>query len=97
MADRPTSPRVPPLGPEDATDDQRELLGALGGEGALNIFKTLARHPGLFRRWMPFGGKLMQGGKLPPRDRELVILRVAWRCQAAYEWGSTSPSRTPPG
>lgn len=58
----------------------------MGGPSALNIFATLVRHPGLFRRWMPFGGKLLQGSKLSPRDRELVILRVAMRCQARYEW-----------
>jgi alkylhydroperoxidase family enzyme len=28
----------------------------------------------------------MPGGKLPRRDAELVILRVAWRTGAAYEW-----------
>ncbi len=51
----------------------------------MNIFTTLVRHPGLFRRWMPFGGKLL-AGKLPDRDRELLILRTGWNCQADYEW-----------
>ena len=44
------------------------------------------RHPGLFRKWLPFGGKLL-AGKIPPRDRELLILRTGWRCGAEYEWG----------
>ena len=44
------------------------------------------RAPGLFRRWLPFGGKLLNG-KIAPRERELLILRTAWNCQAAYEWG----------
>jgi alkylhydroperoxidase family enzyme len=35
---------------------------------------------------MPFGGKLLSG-KLPARDRELLILRTGWRCQSVYEWG----------
>jgi alkylhydroperoxidase family enzyme len=56
------------------------------GASAANIFATLVRHPGLFRKWAPFGGKLL-AGKLPPRDRELLILRAAWRCQSDYEWG----------
>lgn len=51
-----------------------------------NIFTTLVRAPGLFRKWLPFGGKLLSG-KLPARDRELLILRTAWNCQAEYEWG----------
>jgi alkylhydroperoxidase family enzyme len=35
---------------------------------------------------MPFAGKLL-AGKLPARDRELLILRTAWHCRSAYEWG----------
>jgi alkylhydroperoxidase family enzyme len=82
--DRPAPPRVPPLADADLDDAQRELLGASGSP--LNIFRTLVRAPGLFRRWLPFGGKLLAGGKLPARDRELVILRTAFRCRGAYEW-----------
>jgi alkylhydroperoxidase family enzyme len=51
-----------------------------------NIFTTLIRAEGVTRRWMPFGGKLLNG-KLPARDRELLILRTGWNCQAEYEWG----------
>jgi len=70
---------------DELTDEQRELIG--GGDGPqLNIFLTLARYPGLMRKWLPFGGKLLVGGKLSPRDRELIILRTAFRCDARYEW-----------
>jgi alkylhydroperoxidase family enzyme len=31
---------------------------------------------------------LMASGDLPPRDRELVVLRIAWLCQAPYEWNA---------
>jgi alkylhydroperoxidase family enzyme len=82
-----TGPRIAPL-PDGERDDQaRELLAGVriaGGEA--NIFTTLVRHPGLFRKWMPFAGKLL-AGKLPPRDRELLILRTGWNCEAEYEWG----------
>ena len=54
-----------------------------------NIFTTLVRSPDLFRRWIPFGGKLLDG-TLPARDRELLILRTAWNCRAQYEWGHHS-------
>ena len=57
-----------------------------GAAAPLNIFLTLVRYPGLFRKWLPFGGKLLAGGKLSPRDRELIILRTAFRCGARYEW-----------
>lgn len=79
--------RVAPLASGELDDQQRELLEGVGGASAMNIFTTLVRHPGLFRRWLPFAGKLLQGSSLPARERELVILRVAWRCGSAYEWG----------
>ncbi|HEV2727788.1 MAG TPA: carboxymuconolactone decarboxylase family protein [Solirubrobacterales bacterium] len=51
-----------------------------------NVFTTLARNRGLFRRWLFFAGGLMPGGKLPRRDTELVILRVSHNTDCDYEW-----------
>ena len=84
---RPTTPRIPPLAEADRDEQARELLAQAGGPvaGAANIFATFVRHPGLFRRWLPFGGKLL-AGKIPARDRELVILRTGWNCRSDYEW-----------
>ena len=82
-------PRIPPLPEAELTPQQQDLLKGIGGPagdaGALNIFLTLVRHPGLFRRWLPFGGKLLTG-KLPARDREILILRTAVNCDSPYEW-----------
>ena len=50
-----------------------------------HLFLTLGRHRGLFRRWLFFAGGLMPGGKLPRRDTELVILRVAHLRDCEYE------------
>src|SRR3954468_6064201 len=88
MSQRPDSPRIPPLTADERDEQQQELLGGVGGVTgpASNIFDTLVQHPGLFRKWMPFGGKLL-AGKLPARDRELLLLRTGWRVQAEYEWG----------
>jgi len=88
MSDRPAAPRIAPLAPEDEDDQARELLAGAGAPGApaSNIFTTLVRHPGLFRKWLPFGGKLL-AGKLAARERELLILRTGWRCRSEYEWG----------
>lgn len=83
-----SQPRIPPLPPEERDEQARELLSGVRvtDAPAANIFATLVRHPGLFRRWLPFGGKLLSG-KLPVRDRELLILRTAVLCGAEYEWG----------
>src|SRR4051812_37334085 len=88
MAPRPTTPRIPPLPPEEEDEQARELLATSAGTGGLatNIFRTLVRNPGMFRRWGPFGGKVLNG-KLPARERELMILRTGWNCQSEYEWG----------
>ena len=88
MASAPDAPRLTPLTADEQSDQQRELLSSvtMADGQAMNIFATLVRHPGLFRHWLPFGGKLLSG-KLPARDRELLILRTGWLCRSEYEWG----------
>ena len=54
--------------------------------GEMNIFTTLARHPELFKTWMPFAGYMLIGAKLPFADRELLILRTGYNCRSPYEW-----------
>jgi 4-carboxymuconolactone decarboxylase len=83
-----SEPRIDPLPASEQDEQARELLSGVKvtDAPAANIFSTLVRHPGLFRRWLPFGGKLLSG-KLPARDRELLILRTAVLCHAEYEWG----------
>ena len=86
MEPRPTAPRIPPLAPADRSPSAQSLLeGVVVAGSEANIFTTLVRAEGLTRRWLPFGGRLLNG-KLPARDRELLILRTAWNCQAEYEW-----------
>ena len=62
----PAAPRIPPLPPREQDEQARELLAGVQIADApdaptANIFSTLVRHPGLFRRWLPFGGKLLAG------------------------------------
>ena len=52
---------------------------------------TLVWNPGLLRRWIPYGGRLLLGGKLPPRAREIAVLRVASQTRADYEWSQHVP------
>jgi AhpD family alkylhydroperoxidase len=82
-------PRIPPgsrrrIGPLNAAIVW--AIGRASGGRPPNVFTTLARHRGLFRRWLFFAGALMPGGKLPRRDTELVILRVSHNTGCAYEW-----------
>jgi 4-carboxymuconolactone decarboxylase len=77
-------PRLAPL-----TDDQidAEIRERIGKGPILNIFRTLAHHPGLMKRWLVFGTHILGKSTLSPRDRELVILRIGWLCRSGYEWG----------
>ena len=84
--------RLSPL-PADQWDDaaRHAVSGMLPEErrnpdGAGNLLSTLVHHPKLTRAFLRFNGYLLYGSTLPPRIRELVILRVARRRNCAYEW-----------
>ena len=62
------------------------VAGAVAGTGPPNLFLTLARNRALFRGWLRFAGRLMPRGRLPRRETELVILRVAHLCACGYEF-----------
>jgi 4-carboxymuconolactone decarboxylase len=86
------TPRIPPLPEAEWDEELRAILDTrmLGFDvrlGDNNIFNTLARHRGLFKAWLPFGGFLLRAGVLPARERELLILRTGYNCGSPYEWG----------
>lgn len=62
------------------------LAGRATGTGPPAIFTTLGRTRGLFWGWLHFAGRLMPGGRLPRRETELVILRVATLRGCDYEF-----------
>ena len=83
-------PRVLPLAEQEWDDQVRELLAPLPRDPSgyvPNVFTTLVRHRELFSNFLPFGSQLLRHGRLPARDRELLILRTAFNCKASYEWG----------
>lgn len=80
-------PRIEMAAKESWTQTQAELLAPLEKRGRLfNIFLTLINHPVLYRNWMPFATYVLRDNTLPPREREILILRIGWLCQAEYEW-----------
>ncbi|MCU1393774.1 MAG: Carboxymuconolactone decarboxylase [Ilumatobacteraceae bacterium] len=80
-------PRITPTVPADWDDDSRPVMEAVERNGtAMNIFRTLARHPKLLKRWTVFGNHVLFGSTLPARERELVILRTGYLCGSGYEW-----------
>ncbi len=80
-------PRVPPIQEEDWNEEQAAVLGQQKIRGNVaNIFKTLANHPALAKRWMVFANHILFKSELSARDREIAILRIGWLCQSGYEF-----------
>ena len=77
------TPRVAPLGKEERTPEQQALLAS---RPDFNVYKTLAHDVDLYNRWSPLGRFVLDGSSLPPREREIVMLRMGWLCQSEYEW-----------
>src|SRR5262245_52463386 len=78
-----TVPRLAPLPAEGRSEAQKAMLAS---RPDYNIYKTLANHVDLYNRWSPLGQFLLNGSSLPPREREIVMLRMGWLCQSEYEW-----------
>ncbi len=82
------APRVAPGNVREAgllVSGFARLAGRVTGTEPPGVFLTLGRHRRLFWGWLFFAGALMPGGKLPRRETELVILRVATLAGNDYE------------
>jgi 4-carboxymuconolactone decarboxylase len=94
------SPRITPLPREEWGDDVHAALGrAFGDETAArflssgpdaiptpNVLGTLLRHPALTGPFLAYNNVLLNAPAIDSRLRELMVLRVAWRTRALYEW-----------
>jgi alkylhydroperoxidase family enzyme len=91
-------PRIQPLEMDEIADEAlesiRNIRRATGNANPRvsaadvpDVIRTLLRHADLYQRIAAVSMQLIGSPTLAPRDRELVILRTAWLCQAPYEWG----------
>lgn len=86
-------PRIAPI-PNEAIDAASwDLVNAVRQSAGLGpttdmpaFTRLMAKHPQIFRRQMEMGAALF-GGRIPPRARELAVLRISWLGGAPYEWG----------
>jgi alkylhydroperoxidase family enzyme len=83
--------RVAPLS-TDATSPIARLILALIRHAEkttqdYNVFTTFARLGSIFPAHTVFLSRLLRRGRLQPAEKELVIIRVAWRLGAVYEYG----------
>lgn len=83
------APRISPLPEAEWTPEQREILSAItiGGAQVYNIFRTQIRLPEATRAFLAWGSYILsRKNDLPPREREIVILRIGYLCRSGYEW-----------
>ncbi len=80
--------RIAPLAVEEIDAELLTLMGPrFKAIPVLNIFRTLARVPKAFKRFMAWGGYVLSdANSLSARDRELVILRTGFNWKSGYEW-----------
>ena len=81
--------RLAPLNEKEWDPEVRDLFQKMGYEkdtDLYNVLKTLARHPKLLKRWLPFANHVLFKSSLSPRIREIIILRIGWLCRSEYEW-----------
>jgi alkylhydroperoxidase family enzyme len=93
-----SKPRIPPINQNTATAEQQEALCELDViRRSLNVYRTIVRHPELAKRFIYATHYIFFESTLPPRDRELMILRIRWLCRAEYEWSRHSILATQAG
>src|SRR5580698_2291786 len=87
-----TQPRFEPLSDAELSPEQEEALKDFRPGPVLNIFRTLVRAPKALARFNAWGGYVLsRRNDLPPREREIVILRTGFLCKSGYEWTQHVP------
>jgi alkylhydroperoxidase family enzyme len=83
------SPRIPPLAPAQFTPDVRQMLDPSGsGRPVAAVYRTFAQHPKLYPPRQVLSEYIRLKATLPPRVREMLILRIGYLCGSEYEWAA---------
>jgi 4-carboxymuconolactone decarboxylase len=83
-----TQPRIAPVADAALSEEQRAVAASLmQHRPLLNIYRTLIHAPKALSRFLEWGGYILsRRNGLPPRQREIVILRVGFLCKSGYEF-----------
>lgn len=79
---------------ENPDEEQSRILGKTlltPDSEPLNLFRVLVKYPEMMKRVNALGGMFMAHGSVSPREREIVILRVAWNSDCDYEFAQHAP------
>ncbi|UVO54287.1 carboxymuconolactone decarboxylase family protein [Sphingomonas sp. SUN039] len=86
------APRIPYPPKSEWTDETREVFSFWGEpnsweEGSkTNVITMMGNHPPLGKVFNIWGKHFLMANTLNTRQLEIVILRVSWRVNSAYEW-----------
>jgi len=85
--------RVPYIQAAQAHPEVRETFEKIQSSGAriLNLYRVVAHAPFALRNFLRLGNSLLTRTELPPKLRELSILRVARLAGSEYEWTQHVP------
>jgi alkylhydroperoxidase family enzyme len=87
------APRIEPVALAAASPEVRTMLDPSGsGRDVAAVYRTFARHPALYVPRQILSEYIRTKSTLSPRVREMLILRIGWRCQSAYEWAAHAPA-----
>jgi 4-carboxymuconolactone decarboxylase len=87
-----SSPRLAPLPDDQWTDVHRAIVAKYVVDGRPgNALRTLLHIPALADSFLSFPAYLSKDSTLPPRHRELLILRTAWLLNNSYIWSAHTP------
>lgn len=85
--------RMPPVAPEDYTEETRAFFdrwtgGAFKGGDANPVLRTFAHHPQLAELFSQLNIHLLTTNTVPVKLRQIAIMRTAWITRATYMWSS---------
>jgi 4-carboxymuconolactone decarboxylase len=74
--------RIPPVSAGLMTEEQKATVGQWS---SMNFAAVMVTHPQLYRSLVPLIAKVISGSNLPPRDREVLVLRTLALSEEVYE------------
>ena len=91
-------PRIRPIAGNAQSEEQRALTSTYSGAfGTGADLRTLLVHPEMVKGVLPFANYILSESTLPPRHRELLILRTAWNTRSDYLWAKHQGRATAAG
>jgi alkylhydroperoxidase family enzyme len=86
------TPRVKPVPLSELSGERLELVKPRIRDGKLpNLYATLINHPKLYGPRSTFGTYMQRESLVPPKTRELLIMRTGWLIKTEYEWAHHAP------